>query len=58
MERHQTVAAAMAALNEPYDPIKIVQDLLDHAVYDAAKTDECADAVENAIAFLVQEGCK
>ena len=53
--RYTDVAKAIAALNTPYDPVEIVKNLLDYAVYDTARNDECAEAVADAIAYLVQE---
>ncbi len=46
----------LAVLNAPYDPVQIVKDLLEHAVYDENRSDECADAVQNARGYLEQEG--
>lgn len=45
----------MAYLNEPYDPVQVIKDLLEHAVFDEALSDECIDAVENARGYLEQE---
>jgi hypothetical protein len=49
------IAEVMAHLNEPYDPVQVVKDLLEHAVFDEARSDECTDAVENARGYLEQE---
>lgn len=46
------VDKAMAELNKPYDAAKIIRDLLEHAVYDVARSDECYDAVQNALGYL------
>jgi hypothetical protein len=55
MEAVMNVEETMAYLDAPYDPVQIVKDLLEHAVYDYARNDECANAVENALAYLEQE---
>lgn len=52
------ITRLLADLNAPYDPVKIVKDLLEHAVYDENRNDECADAVQNARGFLEQEGVR
>jgi len=49
-------AKLLDELNAPYDPVKIVKDLLEHAVYDVNRNDECDDAVQNALGYLEQEG--
>lgn len=54
--RHTDVPSAMAALNKSYDPVEIVINLLAHAVYDENRSDECADAVQDARGYLEQEG--
>jgi len=46
----------MAELTAPYDPVKIVADLLKDAVYDRSRNDACFDAVQNALGYLEQEG--
>ena len=46
---------AMAYLNAPYDPVAVIRNLLKHAVYDRERSDECHDAVQNALGYLEQE---
>jgi len=50
------LSETMMYLEEPYDPVKVIQDLLEHAVYDRERNDECYDAVQNALGYLEQEG--
>lgn len=47
-----TVDEAIAHLNAPYDPVKVIRDLLEHAVYDVARSDECYNAVQNALGYI------
>lgn len=56
MRRFTSVHHALADLNKPYDPIEVIQNLLQHAVYDETRNDECADAVQDARGYLEQEG--
>jgi hypothetical protein len=53
-----SIDEVMAELNEPYDPVQVIKDLLEHAVFDEARNDECIDAVENARGYLEQEACE
>ena len=47
-----TIDEAMAHLSAPYDPVRVIRDLLEHAVYDRERSDECHDAVQNALGYL------
>jgi hypothetical protein len=38
--------------------VQVIKDLLEHAVFDEARNDECIDAVENARGYLEQEACE
>lgn len=49
------IDGVMAYLNEPYEPVQVIKDLLEHGVFAGARSGECNDAVENARGYLEQE---
>lgn len=56
MHRRTSVHSLIADMDKPYDPVEIIINLLAHAVYDENRSDECADAVQDARGYLEQEG--